>query len=245
MSFEKKSNPTLAGLFIGIGVLAAGYFMANSFRDVKLANQKITVKGYAEKDVTSDRAKWFGSINARGDTQQDAYAQIQVAKSRVTDFLEKKGLDQKDFSYSAIQVYPTYTIDDKGRSTGEINFYNTNVTVSYESDDVELVSKIAKESEELIKEGVSFSTGQPMYLFSKLDDLKIELLGKASKDAKERAEEITSRVGSDIGAVRSAQQGVFQITSKNDTSTSGYGMYDTSSIEKTVKAVVTISFATK
>ena len=46
-----------------------------------------------------------------------------------------------------------------------------------------------------------------------------------------------------IGALISAQQGVFQITERHSTDTSGSGEYDTSSIDKSAKAVVTLEYA--
>jgi hypothetical protein len=46
-----------------------------------------------------------------------------------------------------------------------------------------------------------------------------------------------------VGALMSAQQGVLQITERNSTDTSGCGTYDTSTIGKTAKAVVTLEYA--
>lgn len=240
---DRKSGSPIAGLFIGLGLLGAGYFMANSFRDVKLANQNITIKGFAQKDVISDFAKWSGRISETGQTRQEAFTKLQSSKEAVYKFLKSKGIDEKNLEFSTVNIYPFMQTNEHGRITGEIAFFTGDVQVNFQSDDVEKVSQIAKDSEELINQGVGFTSEPPQYLYSKLDDVKVELLGDAAKDAKSRAEEITSKVDSDIGAVKFAQQGVFQITARNDTSISSSGMYDTTSIEKTVKAVVTLSFA--
>ncbi len=241
---DKTGNLTLAGLFIGLGVMGAGYFASKSLREIKLANQKITVKGYAQKDVLSDMAKWTGTITEQGISRQETYGKIQASKAKLIAFLDSKGIDKDVIGVSPIRMYPTFEVNEKGQQTGKVLYYTGDVFVDVQSNDVSLISSVAKDSEDLINQGLGFTSGQPMYLFSKLDDVKIELLGEAAKDAKARAEEITSQVDSDIGAVKSAQQGVFQITARNDTSVSSYGMYDTSSMEKTVKAVVTVSFAT-
>ncbi|WLT37153.1 SIMPL domain-containing protein [Synechocystis sp. B12] len=71
------------------------------------------------------------------------------------------------------------------------------------------------------------------------------MVAEATKDAKARAEAIASSTNSKVGAVRSAQTGVFQITSRNSTDVNDMGIYDTSSIEKDITAVVSITFSMK
>jgi hypothetical protein len=85
----------------------------------------------------------------------------------------------------------------------------------------------------------------PQYYYTKIGDLKIEMLGEASKDAKERAERIASSTGNSIGSVKSARMGVLQITAADSTDVSDSGTYDTSTIEKDMTAVVNISFAVR
>tara|TARA_R110002095_G_scaffold207676_1_gene192878 strand:- start:133 stop:888 length:756 start_codon:yes stop_codon:yes gene_type:complete len=240
---KQTFSNAVAGLFIGAGVLGGGYFAADSFKEVKLANQMLTVKGFAEKDVVSDYAKWHGMLTERGETRKEVYERLMASKKKLEEYLKAQNLQGVALSFDQVSIYPVNKINDKGMGTNEIDYFNGSLTVRLESQNVESVTKISKDSEALIQEGLNFESRSPQYLFSKLDEVKIELLGTAAKDAKDRASELSSKVGGTIGALRSAQQGVFQITRRNDTSTSGYGMYDTSSIDKTVKAVVTMSFA--
>ena len=76
-----------------------------------------------------------------------------------------------------------------------------------------------------------------------LDELKIKMLAKASENAKLRAQTMATAVGNKIGLMRSAKMGVFQITPATSTDISDYGMNDTTSLDKKVMAVVTVSFA--
>jgi uncharacterized protein len=242
-SCKQAFSSAVAGIFIGVGILGSGYFAANSFKEVKLANQMLTVKGFAEKDVVSDYAKWQGTITEIGQTRKEVYERLMASKQKLEGYLTSQNLEGVSLSFDQVSMYSVNKINDKGMGTNEIDHFNGSLTVHLESQNVESVTKISKDSEKLIQDGLNFESRSPQYLFSKLDEVKIELLGTAAKDAKDRASELSSKVGGDIGALRSAQQGVFQITRRNDTSTSGYGMYDTSSIDKTVKAVVTMSFA--
>jgi hypothetical protein len=69
------------------------------------------------------------------------------------------------------------------------------------------------------------------------------MLSEATADARQRAEQILKSAGSRLGPVRSVRTGVFQITRPHSTEVSDYGMYDTSTIEKDITAVLTLSFA--
>ena len=83
----------------------------------------------------------------------------------------------------------------------------------------------------------------PEYFYTKLDELKIEMLAKATENAKQRAESMTKATGNKIGFMRSAKMGVFQITPVTSTDVSDWGVNDTTSLYKKVMAVVTVSFA--
>jgi hypothetical protein len=95
----------------------------------------------------------------------------------------------------------------------------------------------------LINQDIQFISQAPEYYYTKLADLKIEMLAKATEDAKQRAISMANSTGNKIGAIRSAKMGVFQITPITSTNVSWYGENDTSSFEKKVMAVVTASFA--
>jgi hypothetical protein len=55
---------------------------------------------------------------------------------------------------------------------------------------------------------------------------------------------MTKAVGGKVGAITSVKAGPIQVTTPDSTMTSDYGMYDTSSIAKTVTATVTVTFKT-
>jgi hypothetical protein len=67
----------------------------------------------------------------------------------------------------------------------------------------------------------------------------MDLLSKASADARERAQAIAKSAGSNLGKVKKASMGVFQITGKNRNEEFSYGgIFNTADKFKT--ATVTI-----
>lgn len=231
------------GLILAIGLVLSTLIAAGTLQKIKSANQTITVKGYAEKRITSDLATWSGSFSARGAELVGAYDKLATDLAIVLAYLDKSGVKRDAVEVSSIG---TATINKKtadGKDTNEIEGYRLSQAVSIESTDVALVSKIARESTSLIKEGVEFSSNDPDYFYTRLDELKVEMLGAAAKDAHSRAAQLVGASGGKLGKLKWAEQGVFQITPPNSNDTSGYGVNDTSSVDKVIKAIVTLQFA--
>lgn len=108
---------------------------------------------------------------------------------------------------------------------------------------VALVKAVATDITDLIKDGVDITSYAPDFYITDLKDTKLKLIAEATQDGHRRATALAEHSGGRVGSLISAQQGVFQITERNSTDVSGYGEYDTSTIEKTAKAIVTLEYA--
>ena len=97
----------------------------------------------------------------------------------------------------------------------------------------------------LIDKNIETTSNRVEYFVSNLDKIKIQMLAEATKDAKQRAESMVKSTGGKIGVLNSAKMGVFQIVGKNSTDVSDYGIYDTTSKDKKINAVVNASFTIK
>ena len=128
------------------------------------------------------------------------------------------------------------------QSTGQVTGYRLQQNVEVRSTDVEKIAAISRAATELINQGIQFESYPPEYLYTKLADLKVEMLARATTDARSRAAEMAKNAGSRIGKLRSARMGVFQITPAFSNAISDYGVNDTSSLLKDITAVVTLSF---
>ena len=88
--------------------------------------------------------------------------------------------------------------------------YRLRQRFTVESADVEKVETVSREISSLIAQGVSIEAYAPDYYYTKLDDVKMGLIEKASADARTRAEKIALNAGTKIGRVASARMGVFK-----------------------------------
>jgi len=240
-----KSNFTVLAIVLAIGFIIGAWIISSTWRYVSRSNVTITVTGSASENITSDFAIWRGSFSAESNTLVDAYAKLKSSNEKVTNYLLSKGFTQDKIIMSSINTMNLYTNDREGIPTNQISGYRLSQDVSIESNDVNKIDRLSREATELINEGVEFNSLSPEFLYTKLGDLKIRMIGKASADAKERAEQIAESTGNSIGEVRSSKMGVMQINAKNSTEVSDYGMNNTSSLEKTVTSVVNVSFSIK
>jgi hypothetical protein len=175
----------------------------------------------------------------------EAYAELKLDSEKVRKYLKGKGIDEKDIVFSSIDTSPIHEVNFNGQYTNNIIAYRLYQHVEVSLEEVDKLSKIAREATELMNEGVEFQSSPPQYYYTKIANLKVSMLAEATKDAKNRAEQISQNTGSKIGALKSARMGVFQITPLYSTEVADYGINDTSSMDKEITAVVTCTFEMK
>ena len=119
--------------------------------------------------------------------------------------------------------------------------YRLTQTLQVDSKEVANVEKIAREITELLNKGIEFYSQAPRYYYTKLSDLKIEMISKATADAKLRADKISHNSGKLI----SAKMGIFQITGQNSKENYSWGgTFNTSSKEKTASITMKLRYKT-
>ena len=243
-SFLKNTQIIILGLCIAGATIGASIIFSKGFLSVtKFMREQIAVTGSAQKAIKSDYAVWTGAFARREPLMADAFTKLGEDLVKVRKYLITQGIAEKDIIVNQIETETIYKKNEKGNNTNDIEGYRLRQTVELRSNDVEKIARISREATGLIHEGVEFYSGSPEYFYTKLDELKVEMLAEATENAKLRAENMVKATGNRIGFMRSARMGVFQITPVNSTEVSSWGMNDTSSLEKKVTAVVSASFA--
>jgi uncharacterized protein len=244
---DSSSCPRFPQLFAGMAALSvalviSSFIGASAIRKLKPPTDALSVTGSAKRPISSDYIIWRVSISSQQPTPQAAYQELKTRTERVQKYLQEKQVPNDVVKLNSID---TSTVPEviNGRETGKTLAYRLNQRFEIRSNDVDRISKLSQQSTELINEGIPLVSEPPEYLYTQLAKLRIEMVAEATKDAKERAEAIARSTGSKIGSVQSAQTGVFQITSRNSTEVSNSGIYDTSSVEKDITAVVSVKFA--
>ena len=129
-----------------------------------------------------------------------------------------------------------------GNLTGAILSYTANQNVTVRSTDVDKIRTLSNGIGALLQTGVNVNNYGPQFYVSNLAELRPQLLADAMKDAKLRGQTMTKAVGTKLGPVLAVSSGPVQVTAPDSTDTSAGGMYDTTTIPKTVTVTVSVSF---
>ena len=240
---NEKTGVFWAGLALAIGLVLASAIFSWGFVKSKNKDQTITVTGSARKRIKSDLVIWTAGVSYQSAVLSDAYRALSESVPKVKAYMIGKGIPENQITISSISSQTLHARNNQGEETGQITGYSLKQELEVRSNEVDKIAKIAREATELINQGILLESMPPQYLYTKLSDLKIEMLTAAAKDAKERATKIAESTGSSIGSVRSAKMGVLQITPADSNEVSGEGMNDTTSLEKDITGVVNVSFA--
>ena len=233
---------TTAAVILALGLVVSSAVLSKFFLRIR-HDKEISVKGYAEMDVTSDVGTFSCSVSVRDGTLEGACTRVGEHAGRLVAFLIENGFAQDEIAAGTLQTSKVYLRDERGNMTNQVEYHEAYQWVRVTSPEVNRIRDVSRSVADLMRQGMDLSIGSPEYFVSTLEDIKLDLMARATQDGYRRAVTLAENSLGTVGALRSARQGVFQITAPNSTETSGYGIYDTSTIDKTVKAVVTLEYA--
>lgn len=213
-----KKEKLIISIVLSICIITSFLIAGLSFYYTKGPTKTISVVGLAEKDFVSDLIVWNLSFTTQNMDMKEAYAKIKAQSLIVKDYLIQKGLKENEFVFNAVSNYKSYRYEwnENAKKTFEIfDGYVLTQTVRIESHEVEKIEKVSREVSELLDSDIQLDTREPEYYYTKLADLKIKMLAEASKDARNRAETITTNSGAKLKGLKTANMGVFQITAPN------------------------------
>lgn len=229
---------------ISLGVLIAlGLVVSTKMVATSISNNVISVTGSAYEIVKSDSGTLTFDVVTKRTTKQEAYVAMQSQVKIVEEYLKAKQI--KNVDRKTVNGYYNYKRDNNGAYTNTPESYCLSQPYSISSDNVELIKEISIDISSLINKGVDVNVYSPSYAYSKLPELKVSLLEKASNDAKARAASMLKATHNSVGKISSVRMGVYQITPVDSTDVSDMGLNDSSSIDKKVTAVANVSFKIK
>ncbi|PZO35804.1 MAG: SIMPL domain-containing protein [Pseudanabaena frigida] len=241
---EKPQFPQLFSgmLALSIALVGSAYLAGNALRSLR-SNDTLTVIGSATRPIRSDFVIWRSSVSSQQATLPLAYQELKRYNERVRTYFKSKNIPDDAISISAIETQPIPETNSSGVQTGKTIAYRLLQRFEIRSKDIDAITGIARSSTDLINEGIPFTSDPAEYLYTQLSQLRVDMISEATKDAKARGEAIVNVSGSRLGTIRKAETDVFQITARYSTEVSNSGSYNTTSIDKDIRAVVAITFA--
>lgn len=236
---DKSSYRTwgIASLAFIIGLSILGVFLVQS----RQSETSLRVVGYASKLFESDLVKWNLTVqrNSAPDALKDGYNRMSADINAFKAYLVENGIPEKDINIQPINSFPT------NDNFGNLSSYSLNQNVFILSSDIPKIEALALNPEFFANRGMLLQNSNLAYLYSKLPELKKQLLSEATKDAVARAQEISGSAKTKLGKMKEARAGVFQITEPYSTDVADYGFYNTSTRRKSISVTLTAQFKLK
>ena len=226
-------------------VLGSVLIGAHTYRTRTRVNDVVIVTGLAKDDFTSDLIVWRGSFARRDAVLRSAYEALARDLETVRKFCAANGLAESEVVFSSVHIEKQFdqVTDQEGRTRQDFKGYLLTETVEVESSDVDRIERFSRKVTDLIEAGVEFYSEPPEYYYTKLGELKLEMIAAATKDGRERAERIVSNAGGVLGPLRYSSLGVFQITAPNSSADFSWsGAFDVTSKRKTASVTIKLQF---
>ena len=229
----------LAAVVLGLGVAAAGWLVAEGVRDWRSAERLVTVRGLAEREVEADLALWPLRLVATSDDLATAQAELARAEGVVMAFMAEGGIAEEAIEVQGIEV--TDLLAQAYRSGPVESRYIVGLSLMVRSHDVERIKTLSQEVGRLVEAGVVLTSDGlrgPFYLFTRLNDVKPEMIAEATRSAREAADQFAADSASRITGIHRASQGLFQILPRDNAP----GQSEVLQLFKTVRVVTTVDY---
>ena len=215
---DHGSRSILAALLIGLGLVGAGWFAAQGMARLKTADRYVTVKGSAEKVVDADLVVWPLPHSVGGNDLADVQSRLDANTQTIRAFFAQAG-----FKPGEIVVSPPRLEDRWAWASGDNKppeRYRYSTTVILRTSDVARALTALRGSGQLVAHGVMLGsadggTGGPDFEYTRLNAIKPALIAEATANARESAEQFAKDSHSTIGGIRSANQGVVDISDRD------------------------------
>jgi hypothetical protein len=217
---------------LATGLIAGGYLLGDGLLRAKDAERAVTVRGLAERNVTADLATWTISYSATSNSLTEAQGTVRADTQAIEAFFKELGFPADALQPTGANV-SSYT--NEGLTT-----FTVRQRLALRTTDVARAQKAVARQFDLVGRGVFLEEGSGMaYTFTKLNDIKPEMVAEATKDARAAAQQFAEDSNSGVGKIKDATQGYFEIEAR-DGDAGGWGSAD--SPYKKVRVVTTVSF---
>lgn len=230
-----------ASFILALGLASSGYFISSGFAKINAAN-KVEVRGLAEREVKADVALWPLKMVVTGDDLSALQRKLEADSKTVVDFLLSQGLKDDEVSRGRMEV--TDLLASNYRSEGAShNRFIVYASITVRSRRAELVQTISNSIGSVIRSGVVFSQDSggslsPYFVFTKLNEIKPDMLAESTRNARAAAEQFAHDSGEPLGRMLRAEQGIFSILPADDT-----GEMESKQLIKKIRVVSTVVYA--
>jgi len=229
-------SAAVVGGLMAAGLAAAGAFVGKGVENARVGDRAVTVRGLSERIVKADLAVLPLKFAAAGDDLQAVQADIDADIAAVRRFLAAQGYQASEIDLGRLEVTDQFAREYQQQNVAAR--YRVAQTVIARTTNVDRVQATTRQLDQLIRQGVVLQdyTG-PSYLFTRLNEVRPAMIAEATASARTGAQQFARDAGADLGGIRSATQGSFEILGRDE-----IGYEANSQVFKKLRVVTTVSY---
>ncbi len=221
-------------LLAGTLAIAASWVLGSQIAGLKLADRTVTVRGAAEMPVTADLATWNLGLSASGDDLAGAQRELTSGIADIKTFLKKYNVSGTDIDNQNVSVSDARA-NQYAQATGPRFTITGGVIVR--TTNLDGAQKAKNALGDLVGKGVILTNSWgPNYAFTKLSEAKLELVSKATQEARKAANQFAADSGVRLGTIRSARQGSVEVLGRD-----GF-LGEGEQVNKVLRVVTTVDY---
>lgn len=209
---KKPIVVVLSATIIAAGIFMLGVFLRSGINNLAFSDRQVTVKGLAEREVEANRVIWPIQYSVAGENLTSLYDKITEYNAVIVKFLTSNGIADDE-----IYVAPpdTYNATANQYNPNARFNYSLTCTVTVTTSKVDTVRSLLARQSELLKDGIPVSNSYINYEYTKLNEIKPDMIAEATKNARGAAQQFAEDSGSKVGKMKTASQGQFSIESSS------------------------------
>lgn len=211
-------NRIIEAAILTIGLIVLGLSIKSGISSFAQRDRVVNVKGLAEREMPADKVIWPIVYKEVGNNLTGLYENLNNKNKTIISFLQSNGITNDEITVAAPQVLD---MEAERYAQNQSNYrYNITSVITVSSNNVDLVRKLITEQSELLKQGVAIIGSDyqynVIYSFTKLNEIKPLMIEEATKNAREAAEKFAQDSNSKLGKIKTANQGLFSISDRDE-----------------------------
>jgi len=209
-------NRIVEAAIIAVGIICLGLCIQNGIKIFSQKDCAVEVKGLAEMEVPANKVICPILYKDLGNDLAQLYVDMNKKNQAIISFIKENGIQENEISLSAPEIVDMAAerfIENKSPYR-----YNLTSVITISTPNVDKVLALMSRQAELLKKGIAVTVNNysVRYEYTKLNEIKPQMIEEATKNARKAAEKFAKDSGSKLGKIKSATQGQFIISDRDE-----------------------------
>lgn len=251
----KKIQFIIIPIILSFGLIISSALISNAMNRANKDENRITVKGVAERRIKADKALINIVISKKSDNLEELKKEIAEREKLAVDVIKNLKISENEYSIGNLRVQPNYlevSSNTKQPPTNsaevvvpaKISNYDGIETISIVTRNIDKAEEFYEKLSELKLQSNNIEINMPEYFITNIERYKRDLIVDASRNAEIRAIEMLKVNNNEIGGLKNISQGQFEILEDTE-DIKRINEDETNQIYKKLRVVVTATYLIK